>query len=85
MVQCIFNLEFCEKENITFTIKTLITYYHILSSIMHVQIKCAPKFLNDFWQKNYFYFSRIISQELLIASLLITMAILNPFSATFHV
>ncbi len=37
-----------------------------------------------FWQKHYFYFSRIISQELIIASLFIIKAILNPFSATFQ-
>jgi hypothetical protein len=33
----------------------------------------------------YFYFSRIISKESVIASLFIIKAILNPFSATFHV
>ena len=38
-----------------------------------------------FAKKNYFYFSRIISKELIIASLFIIKAILNPFSATFHV
>ncbi len=37
-----------------------------------------------FLAKNYFYFARIISQELIIASLFIIKAILNPFSATFH-
>jgi hypothetical protein len=34
--------------------------------------------------KNYFYFTRLISQELMIESLGIIKAILNPFSATFH-
>jgi hypothetical protein len=34
-------------------------------------------------EKKYFYFSRIISQELFIASLFIIKVILNPFSATF--
>jgi hypothetical protein len=34
-------------------------------------------------EKNYFL--KIISQELIIASLFIIEAILNPFSATFHV
>jgi len=38
-----------------------------------------------FGKKNYFYFSRKISQELIIASLFIIKAILNPFSAAFHV
>ena len=37
-----------------------------------------------FRQKNYFYFSRIISKELFIASLFIIKAIVNPFSATFQ-
>jgi hypothetical protein len=50
-----------------------------------MQVKCAPKFDNDFLQKNYFYFSRIISKEIIIASLIIIKAILNPFSATFRV
>jgi hypothetical protein len=38
-----------------------------------------------FDKKKYFYFSRIISKEIIIASLFIIKAILNPFSATFHV
>jgi hypothetical protein len=38
-----------------------------------------------FGKKYYFYFSKIISQELIIASLFIIKAILNPFSGTFHV
>jgi hypothetical protein len=49
--------------------------YHILLSIMRIQVQCAPEFHNDFWQNNYFYFSRIISQELIIASLVIKEAI----------
>jgi hypothetical protein len=36
-------------------------------------------------KKNYFYFSRIIQKELIIASLFIIKAILKSFSATFHV
>ncbi len=48
-------------------------------------IECAPEFHNDFWQKNNFYFSRIISKELIIASVFLTNAILKPFSTTFHV
>ncbi len=59
--------------------------YHILSSLMCIGVKCAPEFHNDFWQKNYFDFTRIISQELIIASLFIIKAILNPFSSTFHI
>jgi hypothetical protein len=51
---------------------------------MRIQVQCAPEFYNDLWQKIYFYISRIISQELIIASLFIIKAILNPFSATFH-
>jgi hypothetical protein len=51
---------------------------------MHIQVKCAPESHNDFWQKNYFNFSSIISQDLNIASLFIIKAILNLFSATFH-
>jgi hypothetical protein len=50
---------------------------------MRIQVQCAPEFQNDFWQKRYFRI--IISQELIIASLIIIEAILNPFSATFHV
>jgi len=50
---------------------------------MCIQVQCAPEFQNDFWQKRYFRI--IISQELIIASLIIIEAILNPFSATFHV
>jgi hypothetical protein len=38
-----------------------------------------------FGKKNYFYFSRIILKEIIIASLFNIKAILNPFSATFHV
>jgi hypothetical protein len=38
-----------------------------------------------FGKKTFFYFTRIISQELIIASLFIIKAILNPFSSTFHV
>ncbi len=30
---------------------------------MCIQVKCAPEFQNDSWQKNYFYFSRIISSN----------------------
>ncbi len=60
-------------------------YCRILSSIMRIQVKCAPEFHNDFWQKNYFYFSTIILQELIIASFFIIKAILNPLPATFHV
>ncbi len=30
--------------------------YHILSSIMHIQVLCAPEFQNDFWQKKLFLF-----------------------------
>ncbi len=57
-----------------------------LSCIMRIQVQCAPEFLNDFWEKKfYFYFSIIILQEWIIASLFIIKAILNPFSATFHV
>ncbi len=37
-----------------------------------------------FGKKKYFYFSRIISKEIIIASLFIIQAILNPLSATFH-
>ncbi len=58
----------------------IILYYWTLLSIMR-----EPEFHSDFWQKKYFYFSRLISQELIIASLIIIKAILNPFSATFHV
>ncbi len=65
-------------------IKQVVEFY-LLSSKMRIQDQYAPEFHNDFGQKKfYFYFSRIISQELIIASLFIIKAILNPFSATFH-
>jgi hypothetical protein len=35
--------------------------------------------------KKYFDFSRIISKEIIIASVIIIKAILNPFSVTFRV
>jgi hypothetical protein len=50
--------------------------YRILSSIMYIQVKFAPEFHNDFGHF-FIYFSRIISQELIIASLFIIKAILN--------
>ncbi len=57
--------------------------YCILSSIMHIQVKCAHEIHNDFW--NFiFYFLRIISQELIIASLFVIKAIFTPFSATYQ-
>jgi hypothetical protein len=59
--------------------------YCILTSVMLIQVQCTPEFHNEFWQKKIFLFSRIISQELIIASLFIIKAILNPFSATFYV
>jgi len=65
--------------------KYLQSIYHILLSIMHTQVLCAPKFHNDFWQKNYLYFSRIISQKEIIANLFIKKAILNLFLAIIHV
>ncbi len=58
--------------------------YHILLNIMRIQVQCAPEFHNDFWQKNLFCFSRVISQELIMASLFIIEAIINPFLAIFH-
>ncbi len=36
--------------------KSLLITYHILSSIMHIWVKCAPEFYNDFCQKNIFIF-----------------------------
>ncbi len=36
-------------------------------------------------KKKYFYFSRIISKEIIIASLFILKIILKPFSTSFHV
>jgi hypothetical protein len=48
---------------------------------MRIQVMCALEFHNDFWQKNYFYFSRIISKEIIIASLFNIKDILNPLSA----
>jgi hypothetical protein len=53
----------------------------IIKYIEHMSIVHVPEFHNDNWQKKYF--SRIISQDLIITSLFITKAILNPFSATF--
>ncbi len=47
---------------------------------MSIQVKCTPEFHNDVWQKNYFYSSRIISKELIIASVFIKSH-LKPFLA----
>jgi hypothetical protein len=63
----------------------LLLSYCILSSIMGIQVLCAPEFRNDYYEKIYFYFSRLIPQELIIASFFLIKYILNPFSATFHV
>ncbi len=49
---------------------------------MCIQEQCAPEFHNDFWKKNIILFFNKV-QELIIASLFIIEAILNPFSATF--
>jgi hypothetical protein len=58
--------------------------YRVLSSIMNTQVSSAHlNFNNYFWQKNCFCFSRIFSQELIIASLFIIKAIFNPFPPTF--
>ncbi len=55
--------------------------YNVHTSIVRIWVSLC------FFGKNlfYFYFSRIISKELIIASLFIIKAILNPFSATLHV
>ncbi len=54
--------------------------YNAYTSIVRTWI------LQWFLAKKYFYFSRIISQELIIESLLfIIKAILNPSSAPFYV
>jgi hypothetical protein len=55
------------------------TKYHILSSIMCIWVWCAPEFHKKFWHKKYFYFSRIFSQELIVASLFILKSHLQPF------
>jgi len=47
----------------------------------HANIVPHLNFTMIFGKKPLFYFSRIISQELIIASLFIA----DPFSATFHV
>ncbi len=46
---------------------------------MYIQVYCALEFYNDFCKNNLFNFSRIISPELIFASLFIIEAILNPF------
>jgi hypothetical protein len=64
-----------------------IIYYCILSSIMNVHTIIVRTFISQlFLEKMFlFYFLRIILQEIIIASLFIIEAILNPFSATLHV
>jgi hypothetical protein len=59
-----------------------IPYFIEYNAHMSIAHNCISQ---QFWAKNYLYFSRIISQELIIATLFIIKAILNPFSATFHV
>jgi len=54
------------------------------------RVKCAYKHsvhlnFTMIFGKIFILFLRIISQELIIASLFIIKAMLNPFSATFHV
>ncbi len=55
------------------------------------QVQCAYKhsahlYFTMILGKNfYFYFSRIISKEIIIASLLIIKASFSPLSATFQV
>ncbi len=54
--------------------------YNVHKSIVHIWISQ--------WllvEKIHIYFSRVISKEIIIASLFIIKAILKPFSATFHV
>ncbi len=67
-------------KNFISNLKNKVPYFiehNVHTSVVH------SEFHNDFWQKKYFYFSIIISQELIIASLFIIKDILNPFSATF--
>ncbi len=47
--------------------RELRSIYHNLLSIMCIQVQCAPKFHNDFWQKNYFNFPRIISLQVYLS------------------
>jgi hypothetical protein len=60
-------------------------------STVFYRVSCAYKysahlnFTMVFAKNKYFYFSRIVSKEIIIASLFIIKAILNPFSATFDV
>ena len=41
---------------ITYTINICNLTYHILLSIMTIQLQCAPEFHNDFWRKKLFLF-----------------------------
>ncbi len=36
--------------------KQVFLTYRILSSLMHIQVQCAPEFHNDFWQKKIILF-----------------------------
>jgi len=46
---------------------------------MRIQEQCAPEFYNDVWQKSLFYFSRMISQDLIIASFIHHKSHFKPF------
>jgi hypothetical protein len=43
----------CVSSSVTQVETQLHKTYHILLSIMCMQIKCTPEFHNDFWQKNF--------------------------------
>jgi hypothetical protein len=75
-----------EQVAIVFNFQTFISVFNkstylILSSIMRIQVQCAPEFHNDFFGGKIKYnFTKLI-----IANLFIIKATLNPFSETFHV
>ncbi len=85
----LFNFLYCREGNKFHSICSIKweKLWYILYFIMYnVHTSIVRTWISQwFLAKKYSYFSKIISQKLIIASLLIIKGILNPFSATFHV
>jgi hypothetical protein len=89
----------CFTNSATAAALKMYLFWGSMSLVIKQNIKTLPYFIEYnahtsivrtwisqwFLAKKYFYFSRIISKEVIIASLFIIKAILNPFSATLNV
>ncbi len=58
-------------------------HYHILSSIMRIQVQCAPEFYNDFWQKQLFLFFKNNSTRINHCKFIHHKSHLKPFLSYF--